>query len=480
MRFLILTIIVLLSYTNVVLAQGGVQFRTDLNYEQALALAKKEKKKVFIDFYTTWCVPCKTMDKEVFTDAAVAKYMNATFVNLKVDAEKGDGIALARKFKVSAYPTFVVSNDKDEEVIKFAGAMKAPLFIEKIEKGIDPQYRAEALAERYANGDRTPKFIHDYAFSVLTSGDEDKGMKIINDYFNSLSAEQKSAAENLFLFERYATNFRDLKTQYLLNNRNSFLKTMGADKYNTITRRFLRLELLTYANGFHFKKGTYVAEDYQNLLKVIQKINLPDSLSLNHLINIAEVQATRDLKNILDVIELEFPKLAKNDRFLLIMMFTDFKENRELANRALALIEKSIHEVSPNLHAAVGRVQNELTPKGEIINFLSVSYQEAIDLAAKQNKLVFLDCYTVWCGPCKWLDENTFTDPTLKAYFDKHFVNIKIDMEKGEGIELAKKLQVRAYPSMFFIDGKGNIIHKLTGALDATKMMQEVASFTKK
>ncbi|MGN0004170.1 MAG: thioredoxin family protein [Sphingobacterium composti] len=475
MRLLIFTIAVLMSYTTAVFAQSGVQFRTELNYQQALELAKKEKKKVFIDFYTTWCVPCKTMDKEVFSDPNVGKYMNANFINLKVDAEKEDGIALARKFKVSAYPTFVITNDKDEEIYKFAGAMKAPLFVEKIVTGIDPQYRTEALAERYANGERSAKLIHDYAFAVLSSGDEEKGMKIVDDYFNSLPEEQKSAVENLFLFERYATNFRDIKTQYLVRNRDAFVNTMGADKYNTITRRFLRLELLTYSNGFHFKKGTFVAEDYQELLKIIQKTNLPDSLSLKHLINIAEVQATRDLEKIFNVMEHEFPNLAKNDRFLMIMMFTDFKENRVLADRALGLIDKYLHEISPTLQNTVGRIQNELTPKGEIINFLNVSYQEALDLAAKQNKLVFLDCYTVWCGPCKWLDENTFTDPVLKAYFDENFINIKIDMEKGEGIELAKKLEVRAYPSMFFINGKGEVIHKLTGAMDASAMMREVA-----
>ena len=65
-------------------------------------------------------------------------------------------------------------------------------------------------------------------------------------------------------------------------------------------------------------------------------------------------------------------------------------------------------------------------------------------------KLVFMDAYATWCGPCKWMSANVFTDPKVADYFNANFVNIKMDMEKGEGPELARQFNLRAYPTLVF------------------------------
>ena len=68
-------------------AKAQTQFR-DLSFEEALATAAKEKKQVFIDFYTDWCGPCKNMAKNVFPQVSVGNYMNKNFVCVKYNAEK--------------------------------------------------------------------------------------------------------------------------------------------------------------------------------------------------------------------------------------------------------------------------------------------------------------------------------------------------------------------------------------------------------
>ena len=77
----------------------GVNFRP-LSYTEAIELAAKENKMVFIDFYTTWCGPCKRMSKEVFSQQEVGEYFNRTFISLKLDAEKENGLELAKKYAV--------------------------------------------------------------------------------------------------------------------------------------------------------------------------------------------------------------------------------------------------------------------------------------------------------------------------------------------------------------------------------------------
>ncbi|MGZ4097768.1 MAG: thioredoxin domain-containing protein [Bacteroidia bacterium] len=84
--------------------------------------------------------------------------------------------------------------------------------------------------------------------------------------------------------------------------------------------------------------------------------------------------------------------------------------------------------------------------------------------AKKENKLIFIDGYTTWCGPCKWLAKNVFTNDTVADYFNKTFVNYKLDMEKGEGIEFAKKYDIRCYPTLLYIDANGTLVHRTAGA----------------
>lgn len=90
-------------------AQGegkGIEFFKG-TLEEALAKAGKENKLVFVDYYATWCVPCKKMEKMVFTDTKVGEYFNAKFVNLQLDAERPENTASAKKYKVEAFPTMV-------------------------------------------------------------------------------------------------------------------------------------------------------------------------------------------------------------------------------------------------------------------------------------------------------------------------------------------------------------------------------------
>jgi thiol-disulfide isomerase/thioredoxin len=106
------------------------------------------------------------------------------------------------------------------------------------------------------------------------------------------------------------------------------------------------------------------------------------------------------------------------------------------------------------------------------INFHHGSWQEILGQAGKEDKLVFVDAYTTWCGPCKWMSANTFTDPAVSEYFNTHFVNAKIDMEKGEGPELQVKYNVTAYPTLLFINGAGELVHVAVGAMDAAKFLE--------
>jgi len=113
------------------------------------------------------------------------------------------------------------------------------------------------------------------------------------------------------------------------------------------------------------------------------------------------------------------------------------------------------------------------------IHFFTGTWQEALDLAKKEDKLIFLDAYATWCGPCKKMTRNTFTNKKVADFYTKHFINLAVDMEKGEGITLSQKYAVTAYPTLLFLKADGSLIAKRVGYHKASEFLeigQEIAN----
>ncbi len=108
------------------------------------------------------------------------------------------------------------------------------------------------------------------------------------------------------------------------------------------------------------------------------------------------------------------------------------------------------------------------------ILFNHSDWNSLLQEAGKENKLIFLDAYAEWCGPCKWMAANVFTDPEVGAYMNEHFINAKIDMEKGEGPDLQEKYMVKAYPTYIFVNSKGELVHRFCGSMPKEKFLAKV------
>ncbi len=98
---------------------------------------------------------------------------------------------------------------------------------------------------------------------------------------------------------------------------------------------------------------------------------------------------------------------------------------------------------------------------------------EAFAKAKKENKLIFVDTYTEWCGPCKRLSKEVFPQEKVGDYFNSRFVSIKIDAEKGEGIEYAKKYQIKTYPTLMFLSANGDVLYRIRGFVDADGLIKD-------
>ena len=111
---------------------------SDESYGQVIARAQKENKYVFIDFYATWCGPCKRLDAVTFKDEKVGELLNS-MIAVDWDAEKDPWIATAKQYKVHAYPTLIVLGPDGKEIDRQLGYLDPAEFITTIDgfrKGI--------------------------------------------------------------------------------------------------------------------------------------------------------------------------------------------------------------------------------------------------------------------------------------------------------------------------------------------------------
>lgn len=117
----------------------------------------------------------------------------------------------------------------------------------------------------------------------------------------------------------------------------------------------------------------------------------------------------------------------------------------------------------------------------EGIQFYTGTWQQVLDKAKKENKYIFLDAYASWCGPCKMMKHKTFKDKVVGEFYNKHFINVAIDMEKGEGPVLSDKFDVEAYPTLIYFKPDGKLIGKAMGFLKAKEFLEigDQASKTK-
>ena len=114
----------------------------------------------------------------------------------------------------------------------------------------------------------------------------------------------------------------------------------------------------------------------------------------------------------------------------------------------------AVQQVAQQTKAADGAVGTQ---------FFKGTFAQALAKAKKENKKLMVDCYTLWCGPCRHMAKNVFPDENLGKYMNANFVCIQLDMEHGEGPELNKTFNVKAYPTFIFFDAEGKEMSRFEG-----------------
>ncbi len=233
-----LTIVLLMMLFSV---SNGVKANTDSNedgkagisfnhasWEEVLEVANKQNKLIFVDCYTSWCGPCKMMAKTTFTEIEVGAFFNQHFVNVKLDMEKEPGIALKKKFGVSAFPTLLFLDANQNIIHKSVGALNKEELLKFANEALDGSATLAGYHKKYGEmGVSDPHFVVDYLNKLEVAGEKKIIVEVVNAYFKDLNKEELLKQQNWNLLKKYVHNTSNLAFQYLLKNQESFIGAYG-------------------------------------------------------------------------------------------------------------------------------------------------------------------------------------------------------------------------------------------------------------
>lgn len=232
MKSFILLIFIVAGLVGGAEAQNrSINFEQTKEWKKIVKKAKKEKKLIFVDCYTSWCGPCKILANNVFTQDAVADYFNQTFVNAKYDMEKdADGVILKKQFQVKAFPTLVYVDPVSQEVVHcMVGSGSAEWLLAGAKSANDPQNNLSGLAKRYAAGERNAEFLGKYLAALSSAYLADEQGKVAAEYLNSLSGDQFATKDNWELVKKYVSDPLSLPLKQVMADREKFYELAGKE-----------------------------------------------------------------------------------------------------------------------------------------------------------------------------------------------------------------------------------------------------------
>lgn len=181
----------------------------DGSLDAVMEEARKTGKPIMIDVYTTWCPPCKKMDKEVFSLPEIGEKFTASFVCYKADAEKGDGIRIKKKYEVASYPTYLFINEDGILLHKAVGYHPPAAFLQVADEAVKKAEGTQTIQDlqtEYDNGNRDLLFLKTYINKLSELKLGKKRQIVLDEYLSGLPEKKlEDAGEIGFILKHLVT-----------------------------------------------------------------------------------------------------------------------------------------------------------------------------------------------------------------------------------------------------------------------------------
>ncbi|MCQ2266809.1 MAG: thioredoxin family protein [Bacteroidaceae bacterium] len=455
--------------------QAQPQWRTSL--DEALLESQKSKRPVLVNCYVQWAGPSVLMDSVVLREPQLVEWIGQRFVPLRLDMKTEEGKAVAERYGVRSYAHFLVLTPKGELQHRISGGYKADEFRLRLEEALRPETSLLGSQRRLTQKRATAMDTLRYLRALRTAGDGET-FRQVGEAFAQRQSPASYLQPEYWVCAGLVMRYRSDHLNYLIDQRPAFVRAHGEDAVNRMLESALCRHLMPWAEG----KIQPIASrsDLDQLLETVESAQLPDSCAtrlvadLSRLRTEGQVQACLDLMRqrgdalrgypgVRTGLELtfSFPGMTRADS-LAVVAYLDEAVQRERGKNSRQLAD-----------FRDGLCQG-IAPAEGGVEFRQLTFDEALKQAEGEGKLLFVDCMTSWCGPCRGMARNVFPLPRVGEYMNQHYVSLKIDMETGEGPALSRRYKVKAYPTMLVLRPDGSEVTRLVGYKSAEMLLESL------
>ena len=204
----------------------GIAFEQG-TWNEVLHKAEQSRKPIFVDVYTSWCKPCKIMSEKIFPTEEVGEVYNSTFICYKIDAEKGEGVQIAKQYEVKSFPTYLFLKADGSLIMKAIGSMSQEDFIElatSVKNEIGSPKSLSDWEKEYASHQSDTAFLRLYMDKRSLLGMSNTAL--FDEYLALLPEKQRVSKEiaEIYNKEIYNIKINSLAFRNLQNNSSKFSK----------------------------------------------------------------------------------------------------------------------------------------------------------------------------------------------------------------------------------------------------------------
>ena len=447
--------------------------------EDAIKRAKETHKPIFFNCFADWARPCHGMNGKVFSDQKFCDWMDKNFVNLFIPVDKASNRHIARRYHVTTFAHYLILDENGEVIHRIVGGAELPEFQERVALALSPKTSLRGTREAYNRGERSKKVLLNYLTALYLAEEDSLFNAIAPTYTSQLQPKDYAQKENWMFARKNVNSINDPLFKYMVENRALFDKGVGSDNVHNLIAQLYASEIFSFITG----ERQYNDEEMLNIYLGMQKAQLPQDDSCFEVYDIVKKHGQRNydealaaLRNLKDQqtrymldMTLKFPEATPQQSEKLLQYYGEREKEFAAVGSSMARAYRDLID---------SRSKPQAAETG--IAFSTGSFDELKQKANAEGKLLFIDGFTTWCGPCKMLAKRTFPQPEVGEYMNPRFVSAQIDMERGEGPELAKRFNVSAFPTMLILKADGTLVDKIVGFYAPDQFIEKVKAIVEK
>ena len=362
--------VLMIAFCSLQVVGQGVDFQS-ITLREALERAKTENKLVFIDCYAEWSVPCKQMDQQVFSLPEAGTFFNPSFVNLRIDMEKGEGAELAARFGVKSFPAYLLLTADGKLRQKASGAVGVKQLIQVVKNGMNYETSTSWFDDQYAAGKRDEEFLRNYLMIILNVyRDNDLAGEVAGEFLAILSPNEKISTKGWIIYGNgQLTPVGSTNFAFLVNNREKFESQLTKKVVDETIEARLNEAVVPYLTG-QILRTTKPAEALLVLDSIQTEVNrlLSGDKALNVKIEMARARCTGKVPELLDLLEKNYELLNSRNDISVIYYYCLVpileRVPQEQRSRIFSIWEKSLEAITDlNFKRQFVAVLDELKPR---------------------------------------------------------------------------------------------------------------------